>query len=82
MRLTLLVLVVLTGSLEADDGKLCSLRAKPNFRALGKRLGKRMKAAGAEIQQLSPEDVARLRAGESVEIEVEGERLAIAPEEV
>ena len=27
------------GSLEADDGKLCRLAVKPNFRALGKKLG-------------------------------------------
>ena len=42
-------------SLAADDGELCSLKAKPNFRALGKRFGKRMKAAAAAIGEMSSE---------------------------
>ncbi len=70
------------GSLEADDGKLCALRAKANFRALGKRIGPRMKAAAARIESLSSAEVARLRGGERLNLDVAGEALEIGPEDV
>jgi isoleucyl-tRNA synthetase len=70
------------GSLGADDRQLCRLTAKANFKVLGKRLGPRMKAAAAAIEALSTADLGRLRAGESVQPELEGEPITIAPEDV
>lgn len=70
------------GSLGADDGKLCRLSAKANFKVLGKRLGGRMKAAAAAIAALPPESLARLRAGESIEVPLEGELLELGGEDV
>ncbi len=70
------------GSLAADDGKLCTLRAKANFRVLGKKVGGRMKAAAAVIEALDPAVVARLRAGSEISIQVDGAPLAIQPEDV
>ncbi|MDP6761645.1 MAG: isoleucine--tRNA ligase [Planctomycetota bacterium] len=69
-------------SLEMDDGELCTLRAKPEFRTLGKRLGPLMKAAGGVIAALPAEDVARLRDGGEVEIEVEGRLVTLGPGDV
>lgn len=74
--------VKVIGSLEADDGKLCSLEAKANFRTLGKRLGKQMKAGAAAIAAMPPEAVARLRGGDSVTIDVEGVPFELAPDDV
>ncbi|MCY2958728.1 MAG: isoleucine--tRNA ligase [Planctomycetota bacterium] len=70
------------GSLAADDGQLCTLRAKANFRVLGKKVGGRMKAAAAAIEALAPAEVALLRAGSEVEISAGGEPLRIGPEDV
>ena len=70
------------GSLEADDGKLCRLVPKANFKLLGKRLGGRMKAAAAAIAELSAVDLNRLRRGESVALSVAGEELSFSPEEI
>jgi len=70
------------GSLGADEGQLCALRAKANFKVLGKRLGARMKAAASAIEALSGAEVGRLRAGGSVSLVVEGETLEIGPEDV
>jgi isoleucyl-tRNA synthetase len=70
------------GSLGADDGRLCRLTAKANFKALGKRLGGRMKAAAAAIAQLEGDALARLRAGEPVHVRVDGEELELGPEDV
>jgi len=70
------------GSLEADDGKLCRLVAKPNFRTLGKRMGPRMKAAAAAIGGLDEGLLASLRAGEAVRMDLAGEPVELAPEDV
>jgi isoleucyl-tRNA synthetase len=70
------------GSLAADDGALCRMKAKPIWPRLGKRLGGRMKAAAAAIGDLPPEAVARLRSGTPVAVRVEGEEIEIAPEDV
>jgi isoleucyl-tRNA synthetase len=70
------------GSLASDDGQLCTLRAKANFRVLGKRLGARMKAAAAAIEALAPAQVAVLRAGRELPLVLEGESLSLGPEDV
>jgi isoleucyl-tRNA synthetase len=68
------------GSLAPDDQELCRLVAKPNFKVLGKRLGARMKAAAACIGGLAAGELARLRAGETIEIQLDGEMLALGPD--
>ncbi|MCA9682719.1 MAG: isoleucine--tRNA ligase [Myxococcales bacterium] len=56
-----------------DDSSLVSLSAKANFKALGKRLGKKMKQVAQGVEQL---DAAALRAVlEGGSVEVEGEQL-------
>lgn len=70
------------GSLAADDGELVRLRAKANFRTLGKKLGGRMKEAAAAISTLGGADVARLRRGESLSLTVAGEELVLEPGDV
>jgi isoleucyl-tRNA synthetase len=70
------------GSLAADDGQVAKLVGKANFKTLGKRLGPRMKAAAAQIERLSSAELARLRAGESLRIEVDGEWIELLPEDV
>ncbi|MCA8979973.1 MAG: class I tRNA ligase family protein, partial [Planctomycetes bacterium] len=70
------------GSLDADDGQLCTLRAKANFKTLGKRLGKQMKAAAAAIGELEPDRIAALRSGGSVALELEGETVELTAADV
>ncbi len=70
------------GSLAADDGELCRLRAKANFRTLGKRLGPAMKSAAAAIEKLAPESIAALRSGGTVEIQVDGRGIELQPDDV
>lgn len=70
------------GSLAADDGELVRLRAKPNFRTLGKKLGPRMKEAAAAIGALDSSQVARLRSGAELSLAMAGGELVLAPEDV
>lgn len=70
------------GSLATDDGKLCALKAKANFKTLGKRLGKQMKAAAAVIAQFTQEEVATCRKGGEVEVDLDGAAVAIGPDDV
>jgi isoleucyl-tRNA synthetase len=58
------------------------LEGKPNFRALGKRFGKRTPLAANAIAALSDEALRRMEAGEEVAIAVEGESHSVLPEEV
>jgi isoleucyl-tRNA synthetase len=70
------------GSLAADDGQLCRLRAKANFRVLGKRIGALMKPAAAAIEALDPASIARLRSGERLVLDAGAEKVEIGPEDV
>ncbi len=70
------------GSLAADDGKLCKLSAKANFKVLGKKIGARMKAAAASIAALDGPSLAKLRAGAALSIEVEGAPLELGSDDV
>jgi isoleucyl-tRNA synthetase len=62
---------------EADE--LGRFELKPNYRALGPRFGKQMPQAAAAIAALDP---ARLRAGDRVGINFDGQEHEIGPEDV
>ncbi len=49
----------------ASDTELVRLRAKPNFRSLGKRYGKRTPAVAAAAEQLSADQLRALEGGET-----------------
>ena len=73
------------GFAEGDTG-LVAYRLAPNFRALGPRFGRDAQAVAAALRQVPAELAAelapRLRAGQRVELEVEGlGRVELGPEE-
>lgn len=67
---------------EEDETRFVKLKAKPNFRVLGKKVGKLMKATQAMIDQFSVKELDQLLRGESLEIVVEGEKILLTPEDV
>ncbi len=67
-------------SFDADEERYVQLAAKPNFRLLGKRLGKRMKVFGPLINGLSARQIAELR--EEGALAVQGERFTLEEIEV
>ncbi|HEY8258883.1 MAG TPA: isoleucine--tRNA ligase [Gemmatimonadales bacterium] len=66
----------------ASDTDLVRLRAKPNFRSLGKRYGKRTPAVAAAAQALPPNALRDLEQGKSAALDLDGETVTILPEDV
>lgn len=67
---------------EQDEKQFVSLKAKPNFRVLGKKVGKLMKAAQQVIDKFDQNQLAILLDGENVTITLEGENVVLTPEDV
>lgn len=66
----------------ADEQQFVQLRAKANFRTLGRKVGKRMPAVQQAIQQFTQEQLLQLRQGEPMTIEVEGESIGLTSEDI
>ncbi|UCG74648.1 MAG: isoleucine--tRNA ligase [Gemmatimonadota bacterium] len=64
----------------SDD--IVRLVVKPNFGRLGPRFGPSTPEVARRVQDLDPDRARRLRAGESIELELDGGSVAIAPDEV
>ena len=56
--------------------------AKPNFKVLGKRLGKKMKAASIAIKELSATQIDTLLVGGAITLQIDGEDLNFTNEEI
>ena len=65
-----------------DASDILVKEIKPNFKALGPRFGKNMKAAVGVINSLSDEQVKSLEAGETLVVEINGEAATIEPNDV
>ncbi len=65
-----------------DETRFVTLQAKPNFRLLGKKIGKLMKAAQLTIEALSVEQLAILQKGGSVDVVIEGQAVTLTAEDV
>ncbi|MCQ2205740.1 MAG: isoleucine--tRNA ligase, partial [Bacteroidaceae bacterium] len=63
------------------EGQMIEKKVKPNFRVMGKKFGKQMKAAAAVVEGLSQEQIAQLEAG-VLPIEVEGTAYELTREDV
>jgi isoleucyl-tRNA synthetase len=67
----------------ADAGRYVEYRIKPNFRALGPRVGKRMPALKAALAAADGAALLRSRdADGSVQVEVAGEPMRLGPDEI
>jgi isoleucyl-tRNA synthetase len=69
-------------SYHKDESAFVELIAKPNFRVLGKKVGKKMNAVQKKVLALGQDELSVLLAGEGIEIEVEGEIISLITEDV
>ncbi len=65
-----------------DDSEIVNKSAKPNFKSIGPKFGKNVNKAAVKIKELGKEDIIKLEKGDEVKIEINGEELAIKPEDV
>lgn len=64
-----------------DTAGVISKKIKPNFKTLGKRLGKHMKAASAIVGALSQEDISAIEKSGAYVLDVEGEKFDLTLED-
>ncbi|MFI0434481.1 MAG: isoleucine--tRNA ligase [Parachlamydiaceae bacterium] len=65
-----------------DETVFVSLNAKPNFRVLGKKVGKLMKAAQFAIEQLGQKELEQLLNGGTVVLNLAGHSVSLTSEDV
>jgi isoleucyl-tRNA synthetase len=70
-------------ALETSDGELVSYTVRPNFRTLGKRLGRATRSVAAAITALDPAALAReLAVAGSASVQADGDTVTIGPDDV
>lgn len=65
-----------------DETQFVSLKAKPNFRVLGKKVGKLMPSAQLAIDEFNHTQLTTLLNGGEVSLQVEDETIVLTPEDV
>lgn len=68
--------------LGTDETQFVSLKAKPNFRVLGKKVGKLMRSVQDAVDTFSHQQLTTLLNGGTVSLQVEGETVVLTPEDV
>ncbi|MCB1112328.1 MAG: isoleucine--tRNA ligase [Chlamydiia bacterium] len=67
---------------ESDEARFVTLKAKPNYRTLGRKVGKLMRGVQEAVGNFDQNQLQTLFNGESLGIEVEGETIVLTPEDV
>jgi isoleucyl-tRNA synthetase len=65
-----------------NDNSFIKKKIKPNYVALGKKLGAKMKAVAAKISELSQEDIAKLEKEGSISLLIDNEPVILQTQEV
>jgi isoleucyl-tRNA synthetase len=65
-----------------DSSELATIQAKPNFKQLGPKLGPLMKKAVPLINGLSDEQIALIASGETVTVEMDGQRVDLTAADI
>jgi isoleucyl-tRNA synthetase len=73
---------VKTLSFHENENNFVSLEIKPNFRILGKKVGRFMKAAQNKIENLSSTEILQLLEKKTITLQIEETPLVIEPEDV
>jgi isoleucyl-tRNA synthetase len=65
-----------------DASGILRKKAKPNFKVLGKKLGKHMKDAAARITELSPSDIATFEKSNQYQLSINGDTFELTLEDI
>ncbi|WP_447641937.1 MULTISPECIES: isoleucine--tRNA ligase [Chitinophagaceae] len=64
------------------NNSIISKKAKPNFKTLGARMGKSMKAVGAAISAFTTADIAKIEAEGKYNLDIDGQSVELNPDDV
>ena len=73
---------VKTVEFHQDETAFVTLRAKPNFRVLGKKVGKLMNGVQKAVEKMALKDQKQLLNGKEISMTIEGETIVLTPEDV
>jgi len=65
-----------------DDSEIVNKTAKANFKSIGPKFGKKVKAVAEIIKNFGKDEIKKLESGEQISVEVEGENLSITRDDV
>uniref|UniRef100_A0A7V2ZHM9 Isoleucine--tRNA ligase n=1 Tax=Ignavibacterium album TaxID=591197 RepID=A0A7V2ZHM9_9BACT len=65
-----------------DDSEIVNKTAKANFKSIGPKFGKKVKAVAELIKNFGKDEIKKLESGENIEVEVDVERLSITKDDV
>ncbi len=65
-----------------DTTGLIVKKAKANFKTLGRKLGKHMKAAAAQIAEFDNEQIAQIEKDQRFELQIDGQNYELVPEDL
>ena len=65
-----------------DDSEIVNKSAKANFKSIGPKFGKNVKAVAGLIKEFSKEEIAQIESGENIKVQINGEDLEITKDDV
>jgi isoleucyl-tRNA synthetase len=64
------------------DSEIVVKKAKPNFKSIGPKFGKKVNAIANEIRNLNADQIKLIESGQNVLIQIDGENFEITPQDV
>ncbi|HSP87163.1 MAG TPA: class I tRNA ligase family protein, partial [Ignavibacteriaceae bacterium] len=65
-----------------DDSEIVNKSAKANFKSIGPKFGKKVKAAAEAIKSFGKEEISKIESGKNVELDIYGEKIIVSSEDV
>lgn len=65
-----------------DDSEIVNKSAKANFKSIGPKFGKNVKAVAALIKDFGKDEISRVESGEKIKVQINGEELEITKDDV
>jgi isoleucyl-tRNA synthetase len=65
-----------------DDSEIVNKSAKANFKSIGPKFGKKVKAIAAAIAGLKPNEISYIEANKTIKIKINGEDIELTPQDI
>ena len=65
-----------------NDSEIVSKSAKANFKSIGPKFGKKVKAVGEAIKSFGKDEISQIESGKKIELNIENEKILVSSEDV